>query len=363
MWFFALFVLAGALTFLLTPAIIAFAKKFGFLDLPSRPHPAIIHKKPLPRAGGLATFLGIFLTLGIFFSFGHLTASKPLVGILAASFLIVATGLADDHFDLNPYLRLATNFLAILLVVGAGVGISGFTNPLGGFIHLDSLRLSFTVPSLLPFAGPHSILVYADIFAFLWIAWIMNALNWSSGVDGQLSGIAGISFLILGIVSLRLPGTTQILTASLAFAAAGSYLGFLPWSFYPQKIMPGYGGSALAGFLLATLSILSGAKLATAALVLAVPIIDGLWAVFRRIYHGRSPVWGDREHLHHRLLQRGWSVPKIALFYYSTTALLGVAALTLSSRGKLFAIVMVAIVILGVIFTANQTSGKYIKKS
>jgi UDP-GlcNAc:undecaprenyl-phosphate/decaprenyl-phosphate GlcNAc-1-phosphate transferase len=188
----------------------------------------------------------------------------------------------------------------------------------------------------------------------------MNTVNWSSGIDGQLAGVVGIGFLALGLVSLRSieSDPAQLLTAAIAFTAAGSYLGFLPWSFYPQKIMPGYGGSALAGFLLATLSILSGAKLATAALVLAVPLVDGVWTVARRLYQGKSPVWGDRKHLHHQLLKRGWGVPKIVLFYYSITALLALIALSLDSQGKLFAITMVVVILLGVLFTINLLSGR-----
>lgn len=350
-----LFFFSVVLTFFLTPLVISLAKKFHFMDLPEKPHPAKIYKKSIPRAGGLAVFLGIFLVLGVFTFFYPEILNKKLVGILLASSLIVGIGLADDRFDLNPYLRLFTNFLAVLFVVGAGIGIQGFTNPLGGTISLETLRYSFFIPGDTFFSGPHSILILADIFAFFWIIWIMNTLNWSSGVDGQLAGISVIGFAALGFVSLRsvAEDPNQLLTAALSFTAAGAYLGFLPWSFYPQKIMPGYGGSTLAGFLLATLSILSGAKLATAALVLAVPLVDGAWTIARRLYHKQSPVWGDRKHLHHQLLKRGWTVPRVVVFYYSLTALLAIIALSLDSQGKLFAIAMVGIILLGVIFTIN----------
>jgi len=358
MLFFYLFLLSAAASFLLTPLTIHFAKRLGFVDLPSRPHPAILHDKPIPRAGGLPVLVAILSALAILLFLGIIPLSKGFAGIVLAGLLVVGVGLIDDKYDLNPYIRLGTNVLAVCLVVGAGIGIASFTNPLGGQFFLDTWRVQFSLPEGLPLAGPHSILVWADLFALFWIVWIMNALNWSSGVDGQISGIAVIGFTILGLVSLRNLATDplQLVPACLAFSSAGAYFGFLPFSFYPQKIMPGYGGSTLAGFLLATLSILSGAKLATAVLVLAVPLVDGLWAIIRRLIRGRSPVWGDKGHLHHQLLARGWSIPKIALFYYLISLFLGLAALELDSQGKLFAIVMVVVVILGLLITIGRQS-------
>jgi UDP-GlcNAc:undecaprenyl-phosphate GlcNAc-1-phosphate transferase len=137
----------------------------------------------------------------------------------------------------------------------------------------------------------------------------------------------------------------------LAFAAAGAFLGFLPWSFYPQKIMPGYGGSTLAGFLIAVLAILSGAKLATALLVLIIPLVDSVWTIVRRLVNRRSPVWGDRLHLHHQLLKMGWSVPKICLFYYLIGLILGVLALNFDTREKFFALSVLGVLTFSLLFT------------
>ncbi|MDP2670897.1 MAG: MraY family glycosyltransferase [bacterium] len=359
MFLISLFLFSALITFSVTPLVIKLARQHGFLDYPNRPHPAIIHTKPLPRGGGLAVLVGLIGCLTLI-SFVQPSFDKRLLAIFIASFLIVLVGLADDKYDLNPYLRLLANFFTVLIVVGFGIGITSFHNPLGGNINLDIWRISFSIPEFLPFAGLHSILVLADIFALIWIVWIMNAINWSSGVDGQLSGIAFISLSFIGFVALRNLQTdpNQLIVASLAFGAAGAFLGFLPWSFYPQRIMPGYGGSALAGFLIATLAILSGAKLATAFLVLAVPLVDSLWAIVRRLYQHRSPVWGDRQHLHHQLLKRGWSIPKIAFLYYALTAFFGLASLSLDSRGKLFAIAMVVVVLLSFIISVGYLGRK-----
>lgn len=332
-----------------TPLIISLARKWGIMDYPTRAHPAILHHHPLPRAGGLPPLIAIISAYLLF-----APVDKHIVGIFLASLVIVITGVLDDKYDLNPYLRLGTNILAVLIVVGSGVGITSINNPFDGEIRFDSIIVKFA------FFGPHSIVVLADLFALFWIVWVMNALNWSSGVDGQLPGIVVVATLILGMVALRYVQTdpTQLPVAILAFVTAGAYLGFLPWSFYPQKIMPGYGGSTLAGFMLAVLSILAGGKLATALLVLAVPLIDSFWTILRRISQGDSPVWGDREHLHHKLLELGLTKRQVVLFYWVICAILGLAALNLDSQGKFFAGILILTMVLAVTLTITLTLKK-----
>ncbi|OGY25022.1 MAG: hypothetical protein A2Y57_02555 [Candidatus Woykebacteria bacterium RBG_13_40_7b] len=353
--FFAFF-----LSLILTRITITLAKKLNILDYPGRPHPAILHKIPIPRAGGIPIILAIAASYFIFSP----SLDKHVLGILLGGLLVVVIGILDDKYDLNPYLRLLSNFLAGLIVVASGVGITWITNPFDGQIRLDSILYQFNFPDILPynfFAGPHSIILLADIFAILWIVWIMNAINWSSGVDGQLSGIAAISILVLGAVALKYlqADPTQGSVASLAFVSGGAYLGFLPWSFYPQKIMPGYGGAALAGFLLATLSILAGGKLATAFLVLAVPLVDGFWVILRRlILEKRNPVWGDKKHFHHLLLSFGWQKYQIATLYWLIALLFGSLALIMTSKEKIFAITIIIVIILGTVITLGYILSK-----
>lgn len=344
------------ISFIATPLTIKFAKKWGFVDDPKRKHPAILHTQITPRAGGIPTLLALALTV-IFFT----NLDKHVIGILIAGTLVVGVGLLDDKYDVNPYLRLGTNILAALIVTGFGVGITWITNPLGGQIRFDQIIIPVNL------FGIHNIILLADIFAVVWIVWVMNALNWSSGVDGQLSGIVVIATFIIGLVALRYVNTdpTQTAVVALSFAAMGAYLGFLPFSFFPQKIMPGYGGSTLAGFLLAVLAILAGGKLATALLILAVPLVDAFWAILRRILSKRSPVWGDREHLHHRLLDLGFSKRQIALFYWIVCAIFGLVALLLKSESKLFALGLLTTILLASLVTItfffskrNQASPK-----
>ena len=351
------FIISAFIALITSPVVIFFAKKFRILDFPWRIHPAILHKKPIPRSGGVVTFFAIVVTYALFLFFNPTVGiDKHIIGILVAGFIVVFVGVLDDKYNLNPYLRLLTNFLAAGVVVASGVGITWFTNPFGNQISLDVIVYSFEFPYILPygfFSGPHTIVLLADIFAFIWIVWIMNALNWSSGVDGQLSGIATIGLLALGVASFGylLSDPSQLAVAVIAFIAAGAFLGFLPWSFYPQKIMPGYGGATLAGLILASLSILAGAKLATLGLLLIVPLIDGLWAIVRRVMTGHSPVWGDKEHLHHQLLAFGWNRRQVAIFYYIIATIFAFLAITLDHQGRFFAISVGSVVVLASLIT------------
>jgi UDP-GlcNAc:undecaprenyl-phosphate/decaprenyl-phosphate GlcNAc-1-phosphate transferase len=227
--------------------------------------------------------------------------------------------------------------LAALAVVGVGIGIAYITNPFGeGVIHLSHPQL------VLDFLGrTRTIWILADALALVWIVWCMNMINWSKGLDGQLPGVVVIAAIVIGLLSLRFgEDVTQWSVTVLSAITAGAFLGFLPWNWFPQKMMPGYGGGTLGGYFLAVLSILSGAKLATLILALAVPMLDALFVIARRISQGKSPVWGDDGHLHHRLLKIGWGKRRIALFYWGVTLITGLLALQLNAREKVFTIVL-----------------------
>jgi UDP-GlcNAc:undecaprenyl-phosphate GlcNAc-1-phosphate transferase len=323
------------ITTLAIPPTIYLAKRLKLLDNPkTRPHPAHIQKRIVPRAGGLAIFLGITLATLIF-----VPLTKTSYGILIGISILLIVGLLDDKYhNFSPYLRLLTQFSAGAIAVYSGIGIKFITNPMGGIIHLDATAF------------------LADILALIWIVWVMNMINWSKGVDGQMPGIITISALILGILSFKLSllnDPTQINVARLSFITAGSAFSFLIFNWYPAKIFPGFSGSTILGFMIAILSILSGAKLATAGLVLLIPATDFAYTFFRRLFSGKSPVWGDKKHLHHRLLSLGLSHQQISLFYILGSAILGAAALSLSSGGKLFAALLVGTIILGSILWLN----------
>lgn len=347
------------LTSAAVPLTIAVAKKYNLVDDPKvRSHPAHIHKKIVPRAGGLAIFIGIVITSLIF-----LPIEKHLIGIIVGITILLIIGLIDDKVkNFNPYLRLSLLFVSAGVVVGSGIGISFITNP---FTHLPFLpqelktqyiRLdSLTIP--IYFYGPHYIILFADIFAFLWIVAITQIINWAKGVDGQMPSITLIASIILGLLSLKLAylgDPNQYNVAKLSFIVTGTSLGFLIFNWAPAKILPGFSGSTILAFVLANLAILSGAKVATALLVLAVPTLDFIYTFFRRVYQGKSPVWGDRGHLHHKLLDLGLTPPQISLFYIGISAILGLLALFINTAEKTYLAVLMLIIFIGLILWLNS---------
>ncbi len=338
---------------ILTPITIWLFTRLGWVIDPKKsPHPAHIHKTPVPKGGGLAIFLAIFITLAVLMKF-----DKHLIAITLAAAVTVLAGLIDDIRGMNPYLRLTINFLAVGIIVASGIGIAFVSNPFGGVIDLSQPRLGFDL-----LGKHHEIWILADIFALLWIPVLMNAINWSSGVDGQISGVVTIAALALGVISLTYSADiTQWPVTILAFALAGAFAGMTVFHFYPQKIMPGYSATSLAGLLLGVISILATAKVGTVLVVLGVPLIDFGYLVVKRIMSGKSPVWGDKNHLHHKLLDLGWGKRRIALFYWLITAILAVAAIKFEARSKL--LIMIGLVISMLLFVLWQYSSLYSRRS
>ncbi|OGD88085.1 hypothetical protein A2870_04545 [Candidatus Curtissbacteria bacterium RIFCSPHIGHO2_01_FULL_41_11] len=350
------FFLAFALSLILVPLTIFIAPKLGLVDDPKkRSHPALLHKKTVARAGGLPIYLSV-----VFVSLIFVTLSKQVFGIFLGGLILVVVGLADDKLDLPTPVKFLGQFLAALAVVFSGVGISFITNPLlvldpsgfgiGNVIHLDTLRFSFNL------LGTHSIIILADLFALFWIVWVINMVNFSTGVDGQMPGIVLVTLFVIFAASLRFypADPHQLLVSQLSLIGAGATFGFLVFNFYPAKIFPGDSGSYFLGFLVAVFAILAGARVGTAILVMAIPLLDGVFTVIRRIAAGSSPFSGDRKHLHHRLLELGWGQRRIALFYTLVCAILGAIALTLPAFGKLFAGVVIATIILGGLLWLNS---------
>lgn len=332
------FLFSFLIAYFLTPYTITLARKYGLVTDPAkRLHPAHTHRGIIPRAGGVPVFIAILIVTAIF-----VPLNKIMLGVLLAALLLVVIGLLDDYYDLSPYLRFGANILISILVILFGLGIPFVSNPFGGVIHLDQIRITFD------FMGKHSILLLADFLAVLWLTWTMNMINWSKGVDGQLPGFAGIAAIFLGLLAQRFVvhdvSTTAVMLFS--FIVGGAFLGFLPFNFYPQRIMPGYGGGSLAGFLLGILSILSFGKLGTAFLILAIPMTDAVYTVVRRIAQGKSPFKADWGHLHHRLLEIGWGKRRIAVFYWVITFILGIASLFLHGTEKLVSFIMIALLLL-----------------
>jgi len=328
--FFLSILISLILSLIITPLIRKYFVNQGWVE-----DPVLKNKKtnnvtathPVPRGGGIPIFIATIITCLLF-----LPLDKHFVGIIFASFFSLIIGVWDDIKDISPKLRLLTNFIAALIVVGSGIGIAYISNPFGPeAIDLSFLKINFN------FFGPHSIWVISDIIAIIWIIWCMNIVGWATGVEGQLPGFTAISAVFIGIVGLKYSSDiTQWPVIILSGAVCGAYLGFLPYNFFPQSIMPGYSGKSLAGFFLAVLAILSGAKLATLILLLGIPMIDGIITIVRRLIN-RQPIYlGDGQHFHHQLLKHGWSRQSISLLYWFFSFILGIISLFLNSSQKFY---------------------------
>ncbi len=320
------------LSALITPLVIKLYRDHQWLDDPAiHTHQKVTHHQSVPRGGGLPIFFSFLIAALLF-----LEIDRYLLAIILAASVLTVVGVLDDLFDLHPRVRLITGGLASLIVIGSGVGIAYVSNPFGGgVIQLDSIILP------IEFLGrTRSIWLLADVFAFLFIQWNMNIVNWSKGLDGQLPAFVIVAFAFIGLVSDSFAADpTQFNNAVMSFILAGSFAGLLLFNWYPQKIMPGYGAGSLAGFFLSILAVLSGAKLATTLMVLAIPTADAIYTIIRRIASGKSPFWGDRLHLHHLLLdQLGWGRRRVAIFYAVGSLIMGLLSLHLKTTGKIVAL-------------------------
>ena len=242
---------------------------------------------------------------------------RNLVGVLLGGFILVITGMVDDHYNLNPWTKLALQTVAVLMVSAFGVRIWWVSNPFGG---LDIVIGNWTY-LLVP----------------LWLLLMINVMNWFDGLDGLTSGLSSIASIAIVFLSLQ-PFVSQPATALLAAIVAGAALGFLPFNWHPAKIFLGDTGSMFLGFIIGVFAIISGAKFATAALVLGIPIFDAVWVVSRRWLTGQSLMRGDRLHLHHRFLDAGFSPRTTVLILYSVAAAFGLVALKSSTEGKVTAL-------------------------
>src|SRR3990167_2604661 len=177
------FLFSSALSYLLTIPTIFLAKKFNLVtDRRKRNHPAHTHTGRIPRGGGVPVYFALLISAFLF-----LPINKILSGILISSFLLVVLGVLDDYIDISPYFRFFLNIFLSILVIGFGLGIPYISNPFGGVIQLDQWRFTFE------FFGKHSFLILANVMAVLWLTSIMNMVNWSKGVDGQLPGFVAIA--------------------------------------------------------------------------------------------------------------------------------------------------------------------------
>jgi UDP-GlcNAc:undecaprenyl-phosphate GlcNAc-1-phosphate transferase len=325
------FIAAAAITLVATPIVRAYARRFGMVD---RPEARRVNTQAIARGGGIAILLGFVIVsaallvansvIGLHFVARPQIIHRPQTfALLGGAVLAVAVGLLDDWFQLRARWQFIGQFLLAAVAVGLGVAVTSLNDPLAakGTLLLSDLPLSDLV---------------TVVATFIWIVGMINSINFIDGLDGLSSGIALIAAVTLGIISLT-ADPVEPYVAMFCFALAGALAGFLRWNFHPASIFAGTSGIMLMGYVLAVLSILGSAKIAVAALVLGVPIIDTFWIIVRRTASGRSPFAADRGHIHHRLLDFGLSHRSTVLAIYAICLILAVMSLVLSGSGQMYA--------------------------
>ena len=331
------------LSFLFSFAILVISKKRKWFDVPDEPRR--VHTKPTPNLGGIAMFAAFWIIAAGFLYFNHVEGAyfKYIIGLFIGSLVLFVTGIIDDRKKINPSLKLIAQIIAGLSVIAAGVGITYLNNPLGGFIYLNQIQ----IPILTINGITYNLTLIADLLALIWIVGIINVINFLDGLDGLASGVSAIAFIAIYFLSIS-PAVNQPLSAIIALIALGVILGFLPFNLNPARLFMGDTGSMFLGFLLATLAIVAGGKLATALLVLGLPIFDGLWVTVSRLIAGKKPWEAGRDHLHHKLMDLGISKRNIVFIYWIITALFAGISLAGDAKTKFIAlIVLVLLMIIG----------------
>jgi UDP-GlcNAc:undecaprenyl-phosphate GlcNAc-1-phosphate transferase len=325
-----LFILALALSSVLTPLVRYVAIRRGLLDRPDRPQK--IHERPTPRLGGLAIFAAFTLALVAPFFVEDRVALhfqeqfSEVIRLLIPSALVLLLGLYDDLRGADARIKFSVQGAAALLAYALGIQITRIWNPFGGTVELGLLSLPLTL---------------------LWLVGITNAFNLIDGLDGLSAGAALFATLTLLVAALFYD---QPMMVTLTVALAGAIVGFLRYNFAPATIFLGDSGSLFLGFLLGALAVEGSQKSATAVAIaiplvsFGLPILDTLWTLVRRALGGRPLFQGDLEHMHHMLLRRGLTRRQVVLVLYAACAGCGLFSLLfVNPQGKPLGILLVSL--------------------
>ncbi len=304
-----------------------------------------IHSGIKPKIGGLVIIPIFILTTLTLLSAGLLPWQNEFLGMILGAIGILTYGYIDEKLDLHWSSQFIWQFGIAGIVIWSGVGIQAINLPNGDLWFIDSYKL-------LGMVFPQ------DLITALWIVGLMNVVNWLDGIDGLAGGVGVIGFLTLFLLSLTL-FVNQPHIALISIVLVGCYLGFLKFNWYPSKIFLGTYGSMFLGYMLAVLSLISGGKIATSALVLAFPIIDAIVVISQRVWNKQSIFEADNRHFHHKLLQAGLSQRISVVIMYVISMIFGISALTLETRGKL----IVFVVGMGALIIVSFSITKFIVKN
>lgn len=323
------FIVAMVVSYLSTPLVKKIAWKIGAIDFPSERR---VHKKPMPRIGGLAIYFAFMIASIIVLPIGR----RTIQGILLGGTFIVFVGILDDIYDLPAKVKLIGQIIAATILVAFGLKVEWLTNPLGGMIYLGKLSIPLTI---------------------FWTVGITNTLNFIDGLDGLAAGISAIAAFAMLLVNLSLNQPVPVLITALL---AGASIGFLPHNFNPAKIFMGDTGAMFLGYMLAAVAIDGAVKSATVIalivpiLALGLPIFDTAFAIVRRLVNGRPVMQADKGHLHHRLIGIGLTQKQAVLYMYLVSTLLGACSVILAKVGIKEAAIALTIVISGLLISVRR---------
>lgn len=321
---------AGLIAFTMTPPVRVLAFRIGAVDIPLDQRR--MHKKPIPRIGGLAIFFGFTASTMIFCN-----PTKELLAIWLGGFVLVALGILDDVFRLPAMLKFVVQIGAAVIAVVNGVVIDHISIG-GNYIMFGVWRIPITI---------------------LWIVGLTNAINLIDGLDGLACGVSAISSASLFCVVLL---NGDLHSAMITAILTASCIGFMPFNKNPAKIFMGDTGALFLGFTLAVMSVQGVFKLHTVISFLvplsifALPLLDTTVAIIRRVAHGKSPFSPDRGHLHHKLVDMGFTQKNAVRILYAICALLGLVAVvftdTIFDSSRIVKAVLVLILAL-IVFLFN----------
>ncbi len=328
-----------------TPVSIALARRFGAIDAPD---PRKVHAKPTPRWGGIGVMAGFFFAMFALWyfipAFSHLLTfhqgivrggkvvftlalSDQLAGILFGVTLLFIVGLVDDRRPVPAGMKLSLQIIAAYVAMTYGVRIYGLS--VSGHESQFPLWLM-------------------QIVTVLWLTGLCNAVNLVDGLDGLAAGVVAIvagAFLAVTLVQQAGIGalfTNQMrLAGVIAAALAGGLLGFLVYNFHPAQVFMGDSGSLSIGFLIGCIAVIGAFKTTTLAVLVipfvlvSIPVVDMAWSFSRRVLNRQNPFAPDRGHLHHRLLDAGWTHREVVFMVYVVTLILAAFSITISAIRRL----------------------------
>ena len=320
--------------------------KIGLLDFPERYG---LKRGRLPYPTGI---IAVLVFLGCFAFLAPWTEQSA--GIFLGVLLIALASFMDDRKRLPAWVRLLVQAVAALLIFATDTRIYTLTDPFfgQGFIKLDTINIPTHLFGPLP--------LWSGVFTLFWLMLTMNALNWFDGIPGQVSVLSVIGFVVIGGLAMS-ARVHQPDLAAVSFVLAAIALGGLLFDFPPNRVLMGDTGAMFFGLMLGVLTIYAGGKVATVFLVLGVPLIDLFIVVLRRIAKGESPMRGNAvdEHLHHRLLRKGWSPRQIIVLTATIGTIFGICALFLSTIGKFAAAAILFLLMLVLsMYSKPRTPGR-----